>query len=141
MKIRRTPLDIPIIIFLFVYALATFFYVDRWHSFWGFFGDPSRGLVSILALIIAYYLMFSHLDSKKFNWMIGVLIVSGFLVSFWSFLGILGIKFLPATLAQVAPLNLMGSTTGLGIFLSLLIPLIMSAIFKLTETASSWKRN
>jgi tetratricopeptide (TPR) repeat protein len=141
LKIRRTPLDIPIAIFLFVYALATFFSVDRWHSFWGFFGDPSRGLVSILALTVAYYLMFSHLDSKKFNWMMGVLIVSGFVASLWSFLGILGIKFLPATLAQAAPLSLMGSTTGLGIFLSLLIPLIMSAIFKLTEIASSWKRN
>jgi tetratricopeptide (TPR) repeat protein len=141
MKIRRTPLDIPIVIFLFIYAVATFFSVDRWHSFWGFFGDPSRGLVSVLALVVAYYLMFSHLDSKKFNRIIGVLLVSGFLVSLWSFLSILGLKFLPANLANVAPLNLMGSTTGLGIFLSLLIPLIMSAIFKLTETAPGWKRN
>ena len=140
MKIRRTPLDIPIAIFIFIYALATFFSVDRWHSFWGFFGDPSRGLVSILALVIAYYLMFSHLDSKKFNWMVGALIGSGFLVAIWSFLGILGINFLPTTLAQVAPLSLMGSTTGLGIFLSLLIPIIMSAIFKFTEVAASWKR-
>lgn len=141
MKIRRTPLDIPIVIFLFTYALATFFSIDRWHSFWGFFGDPSRGLVNIVALIIAYYLMFSHLDSKKFNWIMGSLIVSGFIVSLWSFLGILGIKFLPESLMQIAPLNLMGSTTGLGIFLSLLIPLIMSAIFKFTETAANWKRN
>lgn len=141
MKIHRTPLDIPIVIFLFVYAAATFFSIDRWHSFWGFFGDPSRGLVSVLALVIAYYLMFSHLDSKKFNWMVGALIVSGFVVSLWSFLGILGINFLPASLAQVTPLNPMGSTTGLGIFLSLLIPLIMSAIFKVAETAASRKRS
>ncbi|PIP26749.1 MAG: hypothetical protein COS71_03755 [Candidatus Moranbacteria bacterium CG06_land_8_20_14_3_00_40_12] len=141
MKVRRTPLDIPIAIFLFIYALATFFSVDRWHSFWGFFGDPSRGLVNMLALAVAYYLMFSHLNSRKFNWMIGSLIVSGFLVSLWSFLGILGIKFLPATLAQIAPLSLMGSTTGLSIFLSLLIPLIMSAIFKLTEITPDWRRN
>jgi len=140
MKIRRTPLDIPIAIFIFVYALATFFSVDRWHSFWGFFGDPSRGLVSVLALVVAYYLMFSHLDSKRFNWMIGALIVSDFLVAIWSFLGILGINFLPAALAQMAPLSLLGSTTGLGIFLSLLIPIIMSAIFKFTEMASGWKR-
>lgn len=140
MKIRKTPLDIPIAIFIFIYALATFFSVDRWHSFWGFFGDPSRGLVSILALIIAYYLMFSHLDSKKFNWMVGTLVVSGFLVAMWSFMAILGINFLPTALAQVAPLSLMGSTTGLGIFLSLLIPIIMSAIFKFTEITVSWKR-
>jgi tetratricopeptide (TPR) repeat protein len=73
--------------------------------------------------------------------MIGMLIVSGFLVSLWSFLGILGIKFLPTNLAQIIPLSLMGSTTNLGIFLSLLIPLIMSAIFKLTEAAASWERN
>jgi len=141
MKIRRTPLDIPIIIFLLTYALATFFSIDRWHSFWGFFGDPSRGLVNILALIVAYYLMFSHLNSKRFNWMVGALLVSGLVASLWSFLGILGIKFLPALLIQNAPLNLMGSTTSLGIFLSLLVPLIMSAVFKLTEAVSSWRRN
>src|SRR3989339_1063845 len=103
MKIRRTPLDIPIIIFLLTYALATFFSIDRWHSFWGFFGDPSRGLVNILALIVAYYLMFSHLNSKRFNWMVGALLVSGLVASLWSFLGILGIKFLPALLIQNAP--------------------------------------
>lgn len=141
MKIRRTPLDLPIVIFLFIYALATFFSIDRWHSFWGFFGDPSRGLVSVLALVVAYYLMFNHLNSKRFNWIVGILIISGFLVSLWSLLGILGIKFLPEVLVQRAPLSLMGSITGLGIFLSLLIPLIMSAIFKITGAVSDWKRN
>ena len=36
MRIRRTPLDIPIVLFWLFSIVATVFSVDRWHSFWGF---------------------------------------------------------------------------------------------------------
>ena len=35
MRIRRTPLDIPLVLFWLFYVFAAFFSVDRWHSFWG----------------------------------------------------------------------------------------------------------
>ncbi len=140
MKIRRTPLDIPIGIFLLVYVLSTIFSVDRWHSFWGFFGDPSRGLLSVIALILAYYLMFSHFNQKRFYWVFGALIVSGFFLSLWTFLGIFNVKFVPDSFARIAPLSPLGSITGLGVFFSLIIPLMMSAVFKLAEWKATWKK-
>lgn len=141
MKIRRTPLDIPIAIFFFVYLLATVFSVDRWHSFWGFFGDPSRGLINIIALILAYYLIFSHFTWERFKWIIGGVVAANFLVAVWSILAIRGINFLPQKIASFSPISLLGSITGLGVYLSLMIPILMSLVFKVSGIEIKWKRN
>jgi tetratricopeptide (TPR) repeat protein len=129
MKIRRTPLDIPIAAFLAVYILATIFSVDRWHSFFGFFGDPSRGLMNIIALVIAYYLIVSHFDAKRLKFILIALTASGLLFSIWMTLGILGVKFLPAKILEIAPLSLIGSVSGAGAFFSLMIPIFITVLF------------
>lgn len=133
MNIRRTPLDIPIIGFWLVYLLATIFSVDRWHSFWGMFGDPSRGFMSITALIIAYYLIFSNFNKKRMQLMLVAIVASGSILTTWTLLSIRGIKFLPDSIAQYFPLSLVGSMSGLGIIFSCLIPIIVVSIFKLAE--------
>jgi hypothetical protein len=129
MHIRRTPIDIFILLFLATYALSTFLSVDRWHSFWGFFGDPSRGLISVLALTLAYYLLMSHFTMQRFYIMFSGFLASGFLVVLWSFLALTKIKFLPASLEQYAPLSLIGTVSTLGIFLTLLVPLFITALY------------
>jgi tetratricopeptide (TPR) repeat protein len=131
MKIRRTPLDIPIALFLIFNIVSAVFSVDRWHSFWGFFGDPSRGVVSLTALILAYYLILSHFNMKRFQQMFHAFIASGFIVVFWSFLVILKIRFLPDALERMAPLSLIGTVSTLTTFLSILLPLFMTALFML----------
>ncbi|HPN96896.1 MAG TPA: hypothetical protein PLK35_03970 [Candidatus Moranbacteria bacterium] len=142
MNIRRTPLDIPIIGFWLVYLLATIFSVDRWHSFWGMFGDPSRGFMSITAMLIAYYLIFSNFNGKRLKLMFSALIASGAVVSLWTILAILNIKFLPDNLAQFAPISLSGSVVGISMIISSLIPLITLAILSLAgnETLSKIKK-
>lgn len=129
MHIRRTPIDIFILLFLATYTLSTFLSVDRWHSFWGFFGDPSRGLISVLALTLAYYLLMSHFTMQRFYSMFSGFLASGFLVVLWSFLALTKIKFLPASLEQYAPLSLIGTVSTLGIFLTLLVPLFITALY------------
>ncbi len=136
MKIRRTPLDIPILIFLFVYLLSAVFSVDRWHSFWGFFGDPSRGLMNAFAVAVAYYLIISNFTETRLKWILGSIAASSFAVSVWSALAVLGIQFLPAKISQIAPFSLIGSVSGLTMFLSLAVPLIVTAIFKLRASAN-----
>ena len=131
MKIRRTPLDIPILAFWAVYLLATIFSVDRWHSFAGLFGDPSRGLMNVTALILIYYIIMSNFNGRMFRWVIGAIASSGLLVIFWSILGVMGVNFLPEKIAKYAPLSLIGSISGLGMFLAIIFPLLMTVIFKL----------
>ena len=134
MKIRKTPLDIPIAFFWIVYLLATIFSVDRWHSFWGFFGDPSRGLMSVTAAVIVYYLILSNFNLTRFKWMLGALVFSGAVISVWTTLGVLGIRFLPSQVASIAPLSLIGSVAGLGTFFGLMIPILAAIVFKINES-------
>jgi len=140
LRIRRTPLDIPIVLFWLFYMVAAFFSVDRWHSFWGFFGDPSRGVISVTALILMYYLLLSHFSAKRFAWMFWSFILSGFITVIWSLLVLMKISFLPVSLEKYAPISLLGTVSSLGIFLGLLIPLFLTAIFTLQKNLVIKKR-
>lgn len=133
MQIRRTPLDIPILLFWAFYGIMVFFSVDRWHSFFGFFGDPSRGFISVTALVLAYYFVLSHFTEKRFYWMFGSFLASGVLVTLWSFLVIMKIHFLPTSLEAYAPLSLIGTISTLGLFLAMLVPLFITGIFSLSR--------
>lgn len=137
MRIRRTPLDYPLLAFLLTYLLATIFSVDRWHSFWGFFGDPSRGLISITAIIIGFYLIVTHTTEKRFRVFLGGLFFSAGILSVWTTLGVLGVRFLPDVLGQYVPLSPIGSLSGLTVFVSVLLPLLMMGIFALWQSADS----
>lgn len=136
MRIRRTPLDIPILLFWAFYVLAAFFSVDRWHSFWGFFGDPSRGIISVTALVLAYYFLLSHFTPKRFTSMFWSFLLSGFIVTVWSFLVVMQVRFLPAAWEKFAPMSLIGTVSTLGIFLSILVPLFITALFMLWKDDS-----
>ena len=143
MKIRRTPLDIPILAFWLIYLIATIFSLDRWHSFWGFFGDPSRGLMNVTALVIVYYILLSNFNKNILKWSVTAIVASGLIVSIWTTLGVLGIKFLPAKIMNLAPLSLIGSLSGLGVYFAALLPILITVIFKLRsdEKMSFLSRN
>lgn len=129
MRIRRTPLDVPVILFWMFSVVVTVFSVDRWHSFWGFFGDPSRGFISLTALVLAYFFIMTHYNERRRNLMLGSFLASGVLVILWSFLVIMKIRFIPADWEAFAPLSLIGSMSTLTLYLALLIPLFVTALF------------
>lgn len=141
MRVRRTPLDIPIVLFWLFSIVATVFSVDRWHSFWGFFGDPSRGFIAITALVLAYFFILSHFTERRRNLMLGSILASGTLVILWSFLVVMKIRFLPTSWESMAPLSLTGSMSTLSLFLALMVPLIVTGLFLLfREEAKVAKR-
>lgn len=140
MRIRRTPLDIPIGLFWVFYILTAIFSVDRWHSFWGFFGDPSRGVISMTALILAYYLLLSHFTLKRFYLMFWSFLLSGFLVVIWSFLVVMKLRFLPAAWEKYSPMSLVGTVSALSVFLGILVPLFLTALFVLWKDDNILKK-
>ncbi len=131
MRIRRTPLDVPILLFVVTYGIATIFSLDRWHSLLGPFGDPSRGLLSILALVLAYYFLIAHFTPKRFTWMFGGLVGASSLVVLWSTLAVMGVQFLPQSVAIRSPLSLTGTVSTLVTLLSMTIPIFLTALFAL----------
>jgi tetratricopeptide (TPR) repeat protein len=145
MNIRQTPLDIPIVIFWLAYLISTVFSVDKWHSFWGFFGDPTHGFVNVTASIVVYYLILSHFNMRRLRLMLGALITSGVVVIIWEILIVRGLlKLLDQnfvnthTWAQYLPISLLGSISGASVFLSVLIVVLITAFLK-TKTGSIGK--
>ncbi len=134
MNLRRTPLDWPILGLWLSYIVATIFSVDRWHSFWGAFSDPSMGLMAVTSYIIAYYFLFSNLNLKRIKLVMTAAVTSGAIIMLWTLLAILNIQFLPSALAAYAPLSLVGSITGLGMIFSIMIPIITTAILQVADS-------
>jgi len=143
MRIRRTPMDIPVLVFVVVYGLSAVFSVDRWESFWGSFGDPSRGFLSVLALAFSYYLIASHFTERRLQLMFGSIVTSSILAVIWSFFVVMGIRFLPASVETVAPFSLFGTVTTLALFLSAAPMLFLTTVFVLFRDGFSgikwWK--
>lgn len=59
-EIRRTPLDIPILLFLFGQLLATIFSQDMHISLWGYYSRFNGGFYSTLSYVILYYAFVSN---------------------------------------------------------------------------------
>lgn len=59
-KIKRTPLDIPIILFLIGQILATVFSQDTHISLWGYYSRFNGGLYSTIAYISLFYAFVSN---------------------------------------------------------------------------------
>jgi putative inorganic carbon (HCO3(-)) transporter len=64
-KIQRTPLDIPIVLFLISEVISTFLSLDMHTSLWGYYSRFNGGLYSILSFIFLYYAFASNLLSNE----------------------------------------------------------------------------
>lgn len=134
-EIRRTSLDIPLGIFWCTYVLSTLFSVDKYHSFFGFFGNPINGLISVTALILAYYLVVSYVSKERIMLIWWAIVASGSIVVIWSFLATM--RLLPANVYDVIPSTLAGSFSGLAIFLGMMIPMFIMSFSVLGKSATS----
>src|SRR5215216_6020900 len=54
-EIRKTPLDIPIALFLLSQIISTIYSIDPHVSFWGYYSRFNGGLLSTISYIFLYY--------------------------------------------------------------------------------------
>ncbi len=87
--VRRTVLDIPILLFLASQIVSTIISIDPHTSFWGYYSRFNGGLLSIITYIFLYYALvsnffFSKEDAKEFvKRILGVSLISAGLVALW----------------------------------------------------------
>lgn len=142
LKFRRTPLDIPIAIFLVVMCISTAFSIDKWHSLWGFFGDPSRGLLSMFAFALFYYLVMNHFTTRRMNLVMGAIIFSDALLLVWLGIVFWGSNIVPKSIAPYLPVAPVGSVSNLSLFLAIAVLVCIAAIAHISEApamAKPWK--
>jgi len=63
---KRTPLDVPIFLFVLIAALSCLFSADLWSSLFGYYGRFSDGLFGILAAIGLYVLIINNITRPSF---------------------------------------------------------------------------
>ena len=64
-KFRRSPLNIPVLIFIFIAILNTVFSIDRISSLFGFYGRFSDNLIGILSFGALYFLIINNASINK----------------------------------------------------------------------------
>src|SRR3989344_2718845 len=62
---HRTPLDIPLLLFLASQILATIVSIDRHTSIWGYYSRFHGGLMSTISYITLYYALVSNFANCK----------------------------------------------------------------------------
>ena len=63
--LQKTPLDIPIALFLLSQLVSTIFSLDPYVSFWGYYSRFNGGLLSTITYIFLYYAFLSNFELKK----------------------------------------------------------------------------
>lgn len=86
--IQKTPLDIPILLFLLSQIISTIISLDSHVSLWGYYTRWNGGLLSTITYIILYYAFVSNAaelgqPKEVVKKMLGVSIISGIIVALW----------------------------------------------------------
>lgn len=89
---KRTPLDIPLLLFLGANIISTLLSIDRHTSIWGYYSRSNGGLLSIISYLLLYWAFVSNFDKEKVLNTLKFGLVSGFLISLWAILEHFGVS-------------------------------------------------
>ncbi|MEX0621929.1 MAG: tetratricopeptide repeat protein [Candidatus Woykebacteria bacterium] len=130
-KMTRTALDIPLLIFLGVYIIATVFSVDPVVSFLGWHPVFFGSLPSVAALVIIYFLATTHLDSSYRKVIVLAICTSASILAALLIAYYFGHPLVGTDWAQLRSWTPAGDLNKLVAFLGITIPLTFSLSFLL----------
>jgi putative inorganic carbon (hco3(-)) transporter len=81
---KRTPMDIPLGLFLLSQILSTIFSIDVHTSIWGYYSRSNGGLLSIISYILLYYAFVSNFNKSDVLNFLKAVILSGVLASLYA---------------------------------------------------------
>lgn len=128
MRITRTPLDIPLLLFALVFILATIFSVDRYISIAGFYPRFHGGLVSAIAYIVIYFVAVSNLDKQSRDWTVWSFIASSTILALASIAHFFGYFVISADYAKSRSWTPIGNPGNLSLYLALVLPLTLGLL-------------
>lgn len=82
--IKRTPLDIPILLFLASQIISTIVSIDIHTSIWGYYSRSNGGLLSIISYILLYYAFVSNYSGREVLQFLKSAIAGGVIVSLYA---------------------------------------------------------
>jgi len=122
--IRRTPLDLPILLFLLSQILSTIFSIDTHTSLWGYYSRFHGGLMSTISYIVLYYAFVTNIKISNLKYQISNILLSATLVSLYGVAEHFGIdKQLWVQDVQNRVFSTLGQPNWLSAYLVALLPL------------------
>jgi len=82
-RVQRTPLDIPIILFLISQLISTFISLDSHVSWWGYYSRFNGGMLSLLSYAFLYYAYVSNISREQVFTTLKVILGTGIFVALW----------------------------------------------------------
>lgn len=149
--VKRTPLDIPLLLFLSSQIISTLLSLDMRISIWGYYSRFNGGLLSTIAYIILYYALVSNLTIKAVRRILYISITSATLVVLWGLPAHFGIdptcyivrgsfdiscwtdQFVPT----VRIFSTIGQPAWMAAYVSFLLPVILAFLVKIFFSQSS----
>ncbi|MBI3955578.1 hypothetical protein HY338_03970, partial [Candidatus Gottesmanbacteria bacterium] len=139
---RRTPLDLPLLLFLLSQVISTYLSIDRHVSIWGYYSRFNGGLVSTFSYLTLYYAFVSNFPMKKIIKLLQVGLISGLLVSSYGILEHFGIdKNLWVQDVQNRVFSTLGQPNWLAAYLAVLIPISIGFSLNSNFQAPNLKQN
>jgi len=161
-KFKRTPLDIPVMIFLLVAIVGVFFSVDKTSSLFGFYGKFSDGIIGLISLVMFFFLITNNLEVepkflnkksktaiegegdsqranipgiiKTFLWSVSFIV----LLTYLSIFGVLdNLKFLPGVMLKNNFNPVTASLEGLAVFLAVVVAFLSGLIMTDSKSENS----
>jgi len=123
-RVQRTPLDIPILLFLASQVISTILSIDVHTSIWGYYSRSNGGLLSIISYIFLYYALASNFTAPMIKRLLLISLISGAVVAFYGVLEHFGIdkdKWVQDVQNRV--FSTLGQPNWLAAYLSILIPI------------------
>jgi len=84
--IKRTPLDIPIALFLLANLLSSLFSIDRHTSIFGYYSRFNGGLLSTIAYLVLYYALVTFFNKERLFRALKILLFSSIFVVVYAIL-------------------------------------------------------
>ena len=120
----RTPLDIPLLLFLASQIISTIFSIDRHVSIFGYYSRFNGGLLSTISYILLYYAFVTNFPKEKIKKLLTVILTSGVIVSVYGILEHFGIdKNIWVQDVQNRVFSTLGQPNWLAAYLAILIPI------------------
>ncbi len=81
---NRTPLDIPLVLFLIANIISTILSIDRHTSIWGYYSRSNGGLLSTISYLLLYWGFVSNITQTQVLKLLKVGLAAGVVTSLWA---------------------------------------------------------
>ncbi|KKR67621.1 MAG: hypothetical protein UU09_C0025G0001, partial [Microgenomates group bacterium GW2011_GWA2_40_6] len=137
--VSKTPLNLPLLLFLLSQTISTIFSVDVHTSFFGYYSRLNGGLLSLLAFSLLFFILVNYLDDKFKNDIINFSLISGFIVATYGILEHFGIdaKFWLQDVSTRV-FSTLGQPNWLSAYLCILLPFSLFKFQNSTDKKSTF---